>query len=174
MPNNPGARLADNKRNRMRIPSIPKPLGAVLSALPQHPPAVVAAVFITLLWGDVLNGTRLPDALGKVICINVRDAGLRLRFRVLREGIAACRAVAPDLLISAETNDFLALALRAEDADSLFFSRRLVMEGDTELGLLVRNTLEALDTRALDSGLPAPAAVWRALALQLHGLRGGA
>ena len=29
--------------------------------------------------------------------------------------------------------------------DTLFFSRRLSMEGDTELGLIVKNTLDALE-----------------------------
>ena len=32
----------------------------------------------------------------------------------------------------------------AEDADTLFFERRLVMEGDTEFGLLLKNTLDAI------------------------------
>jgi predicted lipid carrier protein YhbT len=37
------------------------------------------------------------------------------------------------------------LARRQEDPDTLFFSRRLSMEGDTELGLLVKNTLDAIE-----------------------------
>jgi predicted lipid carrier protein YhbT len=37
------------------------------------------------------------------------------------------------------------LARRLEDPDTLFFSLRLSMEGDTELGLLVKNTLDAID-----------------------------
>ncbi len=40
---------------------------------------------------------------------------------------------------------FLALALRREDPDTLFFTRRLVMTGDTELGLIVKNLLDAID-----------------------------
>ena len=51
----------------------------------------------------------------------------------------------PDLTLSARTRDYLALALREEDADTLFFSRRLRMEGETDLGLLVKNTLDAVD-----------------------------
>lgn len=33
--------------------------------------------------------------------------------------------------------------------DTLFFSRRLLMEGETDLGLLVKNTLDAIDWDAL-------------------------
>ena len=35
-------------------------------------------------------------------------------------------------------------ALRREDPDTLFFTRRLVLEGDTALGLEIKNALDAL------------------------------
>ena len=54
--------------------------------------------------------------------------------------------------------DFLLLLARREDPDTLFFSRRLVSEGDTELGLIVKNLLDALDPDAVLSRLPAPLA----------------
>ncbi|MGZ5103328.1 MAG: ubiquinone anaerobic biosynthesis accessory factor UbiT, partial [Usitatibacter sp.] len=41
--------------------------------------------------------------------------------------------------------DFAAIAARVEDADTLFFNRRLVVEGDTEVALLVKNTLDAIE-----------------------------
>lgn len=46
--------------------------------------------------------------------------------------------------LRAKLDDFLALALRREDPDSLFFTRRLVVEGDTETGLALKNALDAL------------------------------
>jgi predicted lipid carrier protein YhbT len=58
----------------------------------------------------------------------------------------------PDLTIGAAAHDLLLLARREEDPDTLFFSRRLALEGDTELGLLVKNTLDALDASAFDFG----------------------
>ena len=42
------------------------------------------------------------------------------------------------------------LARRQEDPDTLFFSRRLSMEGDTELGLLVKNTMDAIELPVLN------------------------
>lgn len=50
-----------------------------------------------------------------------------------------------DLTIRSSVSGFLALALRREDPDTLFFTRRLVMTGDTELGLVVKNVLDAID-----------------------------
>lgn len=41
--------------------------------------------------------------------------------------------------------EFLLLASRQEDPDTLFFRRRLVIEGDTELGLSIKNLIDSLD-----------------------------
>ncbi|WP_105903264.1 ubiquinone anaerobic biosynthesis accessory factor UbiT [Vibrio gangliei] len=49
-------------------------------------------------------------------------------------------------------NDLVLIAGRKEDPDTLFFQRRLKIEGDTELGLEVKNLMDSLD---LDS-LPKP------------------
>ena len=51
----------------------------------------------------------------------------------------------PWLRFRASARDFAAVAAREEDADTLFFQRRLLVEGDTETGLLVKNALEALE-----------------------------
>jgi len=39
---------------------------------------------------------------------------------------------------------YLRLLRGDDDADRLFFERALVMEGDTEYGLLLKNTLDAI------------------------------
>lgn len=151
----------------MRLPECPWPLRSLLSRLPQYPPAAALAVALNLGLGHVLNGANLPQASGKVVCIRVRDAGLRLLFRLHEKGVAACADAQPDVTITADAGVFASLALRQDDADTLFFSRRLVMEGDTELGLLLKNVLDALDTSALARSLPSPARVLNALRLQL-------
>lgn len=55
-----------------------------------------------------------------------------------------------DVTLSATAHDFLLLAQRQQDPDTLFFSRRLSMEGDTELGLVVKNALDAIELPVLD------------------------
>jgi predicted lipid carrier protein YhbT len=40
---------------------------------------------------------------------------------------------------------FKTLAERKQDPDQLFFQRRLVIEGDTELGLALKNLLDSLE-----------------------------
>lgn len=88
---------------------------------------------------------------------------MRLLFATNRDAVVACGNARPDVTISATANDFLALALRREDPDTLFFSRRLAIEGDTEIGLLLKNTLDAA---ALEFRLPTPARLLNALRLQ--------
>ena len=37
------------------------------------------------------------------------------------------------------------MMLREEDPDTLFFNRKLHIEGDTELGLITKNLLDSVD-----------------------------
>lgn len=53
------------------------------------------------------------------------------------------------MTIRGDWHDFLLLASRYEGPDTLFFRRRLVTEGDTELGLVVKNLLDSLDPEHL-------------------------
>ncbi|MDP3249255.1 MAG: SCP2 sterol-binding domain-containing protein, partial [Polaromonas sp.] len=99
---------------------------------------------------------QLPADVGhlllhKKLRIHVRDARLTFDFAWTGQRFAACpRQQATDLAISASAHDFMRLAQRQEDPDTLFFSRRLAMEGDTELGLVVKNALDALELPVLD------------------------
>ena len=55
------------------------------------------------------------------------------------------RELEDDVCISGESLDFILLATRQEDPDTLFFQRRIRIEGDTELGLGVKNTMDSMD-----------------------------
>ncbi|HSW27560.1 MAG TPA: SCP2 sterol-binding domain-containing protein, partial [Burkholderiaceae bacterium] len=102
------------------------------------------------------------------IRIQVRDAGLRFDF-VWRG--ALFRACPPqpetELTLSANAHDFVRLARRQDDPDTLFFNRRLSMEGDTELGLVVKNALDALELPVFDAQHWTPPRVWERLRARL-------
>ncbi len=53
-----------------------------------------------------------------------------------------------NLHISAESCDFLAMVTRKTDPDTLFFQRKIKMQGSTELGLYVKNFLDAFDVES--------------------------
>jgi predicted lipid carrier protein YhbT len=63
----------------------------------------------------------------------------------------------PDVSISGNLEEFVLLASNREDPDTQFFQRRITIEGDTELGLEVKNLIYSLDPDRL------PAAVNRLL-----------
>jgi predicted lipid carrier protein YhbT len=50
-----------------------------------------------------------------------------------------------DTTFSGNSKEFLLLACRREDPDTLFFQRRLSIEGNTELGLQVKNLIDSVD-----------------------------
>jgi len=135
----------------MKLFLIPKPVGTLISLLPRYPHSMIFTRTINLALNDKLRDEVWQPLHGKQVCIRVKDAGIAFHFTLGAKGLIT-RHASPqaDLTISASAQDFLLLALRKEDPDTLFFSRRLVMEGDTELGLLVKNTLDAMELPPLD------------------------
>ena len=57
-----------------------------------------------------------------------------------------------DAQISGNVDEFLLLATGQEDPDTLFFQRRLNIEGDTEISLAVKNVMDSIGPLSL----PAP------------------
>jgi predicted lipid carrier protein YhbT len=160
----------------MNLPdfTLPSPLAAIGRRLPQQPPTLMLIAALNLALGRILPRDTLQPLLGRRLRLRVTDAGITLRFVLTERGFRpSFDGVAADLSISARVRDFLALALREEDADTLFFSRRLLMEGDTELGLLVKNTLDAVEMPTLRLADLAPQRVAGRLAARLVKLRFG-
>lgn len=148
-----------------RLPAftLPPMLAGLAARLPQRPPARALTLALNFARGRILPVEDLEPLAGRHLRLRVKDAGLTLDFTLGPTGFRTIeRRAAPDLTLSATLRDYIALALREEDADTLFFDRRLLMEGDTELGLLVKNTLDAVDWERLQSEY-APAAVLRRL-----------
>ena len=58
-----------------------------------------------------------------------------------------------DVSFSATGDDLILIAGRKQDPDTLFFQRRLKIEGDTELGLEVKNLIDAIDIDQLPSSV---------------------
>jgi predicted lipid carrier protein YhbT len=95
----------------------------------------------------ILPPGKLRSALqplrGKVLRLEIAGLGFGPQFTLDFFGLRPAFG-APDVTVRASLSDYLALALRREDPDTLFFTRRLVVEGDTELGLALKNALDAL------------------------------
>lgn len=131
--------------------TFPRPLGQIIEHLPTWPPSFVLTRVLNLALRQVIRRGDLQALYGKRIAIHVKDVGLHLHFTVMSTGFLSAKGnVLPDLTITASSYDFYLLAMRKEDPDTLFFNRRLVVEGDTELGLLAKNALDAIDLPMLE------------------------
>lgn len=143
--------------------AVPKPIGRLLSMLPLYPGSLLFVTGLNLALRDSLPADVRQSLTGRKLRIKVSDAQLVFDFQWNGSAFVACRNTGvegdADLTIGASAYDFLLLARRQEDPDTLFFSRRLSMEGDTELGLLVKNTLDAIELPVFELGKMAPARV---------------
>lgn len=132
-------------------PTAPPALGKILALLPPYPGAVLFAGLLNRLLARHLPSDTRTQLQDKKIRINVFDLNLGFDFCWQAGSFHACsHKGAIDLSIGANAHDFLLLAQRKEDPDTLFFSRRLQMEGDTNLGLMVKNTLDAIEIPVFD------------------------
>ncbi len=82
----------------------------------------------------------------KWLQINVEDMGLSFFLSFADHKLVMAHQVAQaDVCFSGTSKEFILLAARTEDPDTLFFQRRLVIEGDTELGLYIKNSIDGID-----------------------------
>ncbi|MEZ5608277.1 MAG: SCP2 sterol-binding domain-containing protein [Burkholderiaceae bacterium] len=140
--------------------TLPRPVGALLARLPARPGSMLLVTAINFALARQLPQDVKDILRAKRLAIRVRDARLGFDFSWNgRRFVPSGPQAEPDLSISANAQDFLLLAQRRQDPDTLFFNRRLVMEGDTELGLVVKNALDALEVPVLDPSHWSPRAV---------------
>jgi predicted lipid carrier protein YhbT len=104
---------------------------------------------------------------GRWLCLRIPDLGLCWYLSRSRDGLQIAERAEADVTISGNWREFLLLASRQEDPDTLFFRRRLVIEGDTELGLTLKNLIDSLDPDVL------PVWLWRNLERAGKGLAAG-
>lgn len=97
---------------------------------------------------------RLDPLADRRIGIEVDDLGLRWVVRVRDRRLEVEASDAPaEATVRGSATDLLLLASRREDADTLFFQRRLMLTGDVELGLTARNLLDQLPWEDVPLGL---------------------
>lgn len=135
----------------MRIPdlTLPATLASVLGKLPSTPPCWALVTTLNQLKKRDILPVDMGLLAGRSFEVHILDADMRLHFVANDECFSVGRADGePDLRLSANLADFARMMLREEDPDTLFFNRKLIIEGDTELGLIVKNLLDSVDWSA--------------------------
>ncbi|MHB8210934.1 MAG: ubiquinone anaerobic biosynthesis accessory factor UbiT [Acidithiobacillus sp.] len=120
---------------------------------------VFTAIFVGM--ANRVLAKHQPDLFqieGRRVVVEVSDLGKSLRIIIRRGRIAPTQVGPVDLRIAGTARDFCRLALRFDDPDTLFFARRLVLEGETSIGLHLKNILDSIDLDWLApvGYLPAP------------------
>ncbi|OYV75493.1 MAG: hypothetical protein B7Z66_12585 [Chromatiales bacterium 21-64-14] len=132
----------------INIPLLPVKLG--LRVLPDAWHAEIATRLFNHLMRGQTGAERIAEIDGVRLCLSIVDTGNELLFEIRGGRLERARRASAgtrewQVRIRGKLNDFLLLATRSEDPDSLFFSRRLALEGDTEIGLHVKNVIDAIE-----------------------------
>ena len=113
--------------------------------LPMQPPAFALVLALNRWLVPRLPADAVAALSNRCVEVAVTDLGLRLRLQLDRRGFSVASRNAPVVLrIAADASSYWRLLRGRDDADRLFFERALVMEGDTEMGLVLKNTLDAI------------------------------
>ncbi len=127
------------------LPAFPAALRSVIRRLPVAPPSYMLALALNRLLLPRLDDSTRAELAGRAVELEVSDVGLRCLMLLDGKGFRVAPSAAPVALrISAAAAIFWRLLQGTDDPDTLFFDRSLVMEGDTEFGLLLKNTLDAI------------------------------
>ena len=105
---------------------------------------------LLLVFKEALEDGDFEFLNDKWLKVEIKDMQLRW-FISYQHGklVVANKSVQDDVSFSGNLNDLVLIAGRKEDPDTLFFQRRLIIEGDTELGLEVKNLMDSIDLEQL-------------------------
>lgn len=128
----------------------PRLLSMPLAIIPDRVHNTAIVTVLNRVFASALRDGELDYLQDRTVRIHVQDIPLTLSMTLQQSRLVASQVSSiPDLSITGTLHAYLLLAARREDTDTLFFQRRLRMEGDTELGLEVKNFLDGLDVDSL-------------------------
>jgi len=135
----------------LTIPEFIRPIARKLigipgRAIPYGAQKPVLSVALNQAFREPLRHGELEFLEDSRIRIRVTDLHLDWLIQVGADRfIPLDRSLDEDVCITGRSLDFILMAARQADPDTLFFQRRIRVEGDTELGLGVKNTIDSMD-----------------------------
>jgi Putative lipid carrier protein len=131
---------------KQATPQLPSFLALPAKFFPQSIQHYLIEQVLNQFFAEALKENELDFLSDHIIAVTIKDAyicfALKLKQNQLRVTTIPDQV---DLTLSTDVYTLLELISQKEDADGLFFSRRLDSQGDTELGLYVKNFLATLD-----------------------------
>ncbi len=135
----------------------------VLATLPKDIQASALAPILNSALSELIDSGEFDFLEGHCCAIALRERNLSWHIGFDGAKLLVVPDKVADVTISATVPAFLSLISQSADPDTLFFQRHLSIEGDVEMGLYVKNLLDALD----QDDLPP---IWRKALAQLKQL----
>jgi len=128
----------------------PALLAKPLSIVPDRVHAVLVSKVLNRLFKEQIADGELDFLSGRYLQVKVMDAAIVFTLTFDGKNLQGRSDVRkPDLILRGNAHDFMLLASRREDSDTLFFQRRLCIEGDTDMGLAIKNFLDGVEIETL-------------------------
>ncbi len=131
------------------VTKMPAMLAGPLSVLPFSCKKILLRQLINWQYQQLIVAGELDFLQHRRLGIDIRDLRLQWVMTLQQGRIIVTEDAVADVWFRAGINDLILLAAGRKDPDMLFFQRRLVVEGDTELGLAVKNLMDAIEPETM-------------------------
>lgn len=126
------------------LPSPTPLLGAIDRSIPIPVKQLFAEAPLNRIFAEAIADGEFDDFEGHRIRLEVNGGQPGITFGFWANRLRILEGPA-EATIRGSLGAFKTLAERKQDPDQLFFQRKLVIEGDTELGLALKNLLDSLE-----------------------------
>lgn len=138
-----------NKIHSQFINKAPHILGFTLRCIPFNVKKQTIERLLKLQFEHSLQDGDLDFLENRWLKIQVTDLELVWFVSLIDNKLVVSREEIADVSFIGNANDLIMIATRRQDPDTLFFQRRLIVEGDTELGLYVKNLMDSIELEAM-------------------------
>jgi predicted lipid carrier protein YhbT len=135
---------------RTLLPKLPGALLKPVTHIPFGLQTLVLKKVLKTAFNTPLSEGEMTFLKHKWLKIEISDVNISWFFSCsAQDDILIQKQNTYDVCIRGNLKSFLLLAAQKEDPDTLFFQRDLVIEGDTDLGLAIKNLIDGLDLATL-------------------------
>ena len=135
------------------VDKAPQVLGVTLRCIPFNLKKQVIEQLLQLQFKHSLEDGDLDFLENRWLKIEVTDLQLIWFVSLIENKLVVSREEIADVSFIGNANDLIMIATRRQDPDTLFFQRRLIVEGDTELGLYVKNLMDSIELETMPKPL---------------------
>ncbi|OTP92971.1 SCP2 domain-containing protein [Gilliamella apicola] len=135
------------------VDKAPQVLGITLRFIPFNLKKQVIEQLLQLQFKHSLEDGDLDFLENRWLKIEVTDLQLIWFVSLIENKLVVSREEIADVSFIGNANDLIMIATRRQDPDTLFFQRRLIVEGDTELGLYVKNLMDSIELETMPKPL---------------------